>query len=156
MLGVILSHRGNGIMDHSEQILGQLRVIKWLTGLIVCCFVTIAVTLVWLAVEISGALPGLEGQTDFSEQMSALLEQGQAKEVLDQTAAREKTHPLDPCVFWYRGLAHHQLGHYEESLKAVQRVHQIAPSWRASHTTPFMQGLHEDLAAKKAKAGDML
>ena len=56
--------------------------------------------------------------------------------------------PKDVYVPWYRGVAHYQLGHLDEALKAMRQVHEQEPTWRASHTTPYITALEEELAKK--------
>lgn len=137
----------DSLMDASEQILRQLRWIKWLNALIAFCFVVTAGSFIWFAWEASLAFQEDESSsTSFINRGLALLEDGNEQEVLKLSEAREKKFPKDPYVYWYRGKAHYQLGHHVEALKAMRHVHELDPSWRESHTAPYIKAVEEELA----------
>ena len=135
--------------DISELMLRELRWIKWFSGLIAVCFVLIIGLLSWVAWDLSDdSLAGEEPAVAFSEQVTKLLEAGREAEVLKLADERETRYPKDPYVYWYRGLAQHQLGHLDESLKSIRRAHELTPSWRESVTAPFIKAVEDELAAK--------
>ena len=134
-------------METSEQVLRQLKWIKWLTALIAFCFVVIAGSFVWLAREASIAFQEDESSsTSFINRGLTLLNEGNEKEVLKLSEEREKKFPKDPYVYWYRGKAHYQLGHFDEALKAMRHVDEQEPSWRESATAPYIKAVEEELA----------
>ena len=136
-------------MDTSEQILRQLRWIKWLNTLIALSFVAIAGTIVWATHEMSSSFARADDASVFSDRASKLLDDGKETELLALCEEREKKSPKDPNVHWYRGKAYYQLGQFAEALKAIQRVHELAPTWRQDHTTPYIKAIEEKLAQKR-------
>ena len=136
-------------MNNSERIVRELRWIKWLNGIVVVCFAVIAGTLAWTSAQMSSAMSTAETSAAFSERAPNLLEQGKAKEVVAISEEREKTHPMDPYVYWFRGKAYYQLKQYEDALKAMQRAGEVSPGWRESYTAPYIKGIKEELAKKK-------
>ena len=136
-------------MDASEQILRELRWIKWLNVLICLSFAAIGGTFVWATHEMSSSFARADDASSFSDRASKLLEEGKETELLAACEEREKKSPKDPNVHWYRGKAYYQLGQFTESLKAIQRVHELAPNWRQDHTTPYIKAIEEKLAQKR-------
>jgi len=136
-------------MKNPDRILRELRWIKWLNVIVVACFSLIAGTMVWTSAQMSAAISNPEATAAFSERAPNLLEQGKAKEVVALSEDREKTHPMDPYVYWFRGKAYYQLGQYEDALKAMKRAGEVSPGWRESYTGPFIKGIKEELAKKK-------
>lgn len=135
-------------MDTSEQILKQLQWIKWLTALLALSFAGIAGSLVWMTTEVSSSLERSEDSSRFSDQASALLDEGKAAQVLALAKERESKFPKDPNVHWYRGKAYYQLGQFKEALEAIRRVHEMAPTWRHEHTGPYIKAIEEKLGSK--------
>jgi cytochrome c-type biogenesis protein CcmH/NrfG len=134
-------------MDASDQIVTQLRWIKWLTALLALSFATIAVLLAWTTHEMSSVLK--VESSSFSDRASKLLDEGKELEVLKLSDDLEKKVPKDPNVFWYRGRAHYQLGQFREALLAMQRVEELAPNWRQEYTAPYRKAIEEKLGEKR-------
>jgi len=135
-------------MDASEQVLKQLRWIKWLTAVLALSFAAIAASLVWMTHEMTSSFARTDDSSLFSDQASALLNEGKENEVLTLAKERESKFPKDPNVYWYRGKAYYQLGQFKEALEAIRRVHEIAPTWRQEHTGPYIKAIEEKLATK--------
>ncbi len=133
-------------MDASEQVLRQLKWIKWLTALIAFCFVVIAGSTVFLAWHFDSIIA--EDDSLFRAKAQSLLDAGKESETLKLVEERERDHPKDVYVYWYRGMAHFQLHHFDEALKAMRQVHEQEPTWRESHTTPYITAIEEELAKK--------
>jgi Flp pilus assembly protein TadD len=136
-------------MDTSEQILRQLRWIKWLNALIALSFAAIAGSVVWMTHEMSSVFARTDGSSTFSDRASSLLAEGKETELLALCEEEEKKSPKDPNVHWYRGKAYYQLGRLPEALKAIQHVHDLAPTWRQDHTTPYIKAIEEKIASKR-------
>ena len=136
-------------MDTSEEILRQLRWIKWLNALIALSFAAIAGTFIWATHEMSSSFARADESSVFSDRASKLLDEGKETELLALCEEREKKSPKDPNVHWYRGKAYFQLGQFAEALKAIQRVHDLAPTWRQDHTIPYIKAIEEKLAEKR-------
>ena len=136
-------------METSEQILRQLRWIKWLNALIALSFAAMAGTFVWTTYEMSSSFARADDASVFSDRASKLLDEGKEAELVALCEEREKKSPKDPNVHWYRGKAYYQLGQFAEALKAIQRVHELAPTWRQDHTTPYIKAIEEKLAQKR-------
>jgi tetratricopeptide (TPR) repeat protein len=134
-------------MDASEEIVRQLRWIKWLTALIALSFAGIAVVLTWSMYEMSSTM-NVDHST-FPERASKLLEEGREAEVLKLSDELKSKAPKDPNVYWYRGKAHYQLGQFREALEAMKRVAELAPTWRAEHTDPYIKAIEEKLGEKR-------
>jgi cytochrome c-type biogenesis protein CcmH/NrfG len=136
-------------MDMSEQILRQLRWIKWFTAVLAFSFAAIASTFVWMGYEVSSSIERTGLSESFSDRATSLLEEGKESEVLALVQERGRTFPKDVHVHWYRGKAYYQLGQFTEALDAMQRVYELAPTWREEHTEPFLKAINEKLAAKR-------
>ncbi len=136
-------------MDTSEQILRQLRWIKWLTALLALSFAAIAGTFIWMTQEMSSSFERADDSSSFTERSSTLLDEGKEAEVLALVKERESKFPKDPNVYWFRGKAHYQLGDFADALTAIRRVHELAPNWRQDHSGPYMKAIEEKLAAKR-------
>jgi tetratricopeptide (TPR) repeat protein len=134
-------------MDTSDQIVKQLRWIKWLTALLAFSFATIAGALIWMTYEMSSVM-NVESSS-FSDRASKLLDEGKELEVLKLSDELEKNAPKDPNAFWYRGRAHYQLGRFREALQAIQRVEELAPNWRQEYTAPYRKAIEEKLGEKR-------
>lgn len=135
-------------MDTSEQILRQLRWIKWFTALLALAFAAIAGTFIWVTQEVSSSLDQTSDSSTFRDQASALLEEGKETELLTLVKEREIKFPKDPNVYWYRGKAYYQLGRFEEALTAIRQAHQLAPTWREEHTEPYLKAIEEKLTTR--------
>jgi Flp pilus assembly protein TadD len=77
------------------------------------------------------------------------LQEGKETEVLILVQEREKTFPKDLHVHWYRGKAYYQLGQFKEALEAMQRLHELAPTWREEYTEPYLKAIKEKMATKR-------
>ena len=136
-------------MDASEQILKQLRWIKWLTAVLALSFAVIAGTFLWISREMSSTYEDVRASSNFADRASALLEEGKETEVLALVKERESKFPKDAYVHWYRGKAYYQLGQFTEALSAIRQTHELAPSWRSEYTGPLLKAIEEKLAAKR-------
>jgi tetratricopeptide (TPR) repeat protein len=136
-------------MDTSAQILQQLRAIKWLIAVTTVCFLIIAGSLTWAISDRIRTNSYRARSASFTNRAGDLLEEGKSKEVISMTEEREKTYPLDPYVYWYRGRAYYQLGQYDAALKAMNRAEELCPGWREEYTGPFIKIIQEKLAARK-------
>lgn len=136
-------------MDTSEQILKQLRWIKWLTALLALSFATIAGTFVWVTHEMSSKFERASESSKFADRASTLLDEGKEAEVLALAKERETKFPKDPYVYWYRGKAYYQLGQFAEALNAIRQTQELAPSWRNEYTGPLIKAIEEKLATKR-------
>lgn len=132
-------------MDASEQILRQLRHIKFFTVSIVLSFVMIVGAIAYMTYALSSLVEQSEDSNSFTDQASRLIEEGKEAEALVLCQEREKKRPKDPNVHWYKGKAHYQLGQYAEALKAIQYTHELAPTWREEHTAPYLKAIEEKL-----------
>ena len=129
-------------MDNSDRILRELQRIKLFVVMAMVFFAITAGTMFWVCYQVSTELAA----SDVSHQMSDLLDQGKTDEIIAWSNKREKTHPMDVNVYWYRGKAYYQLQRYEEALREIQRAGQIQPDWRESHTDPLIKLLKEEIA----------
>jgi hypothetical protein len=135
-------------MDKSEQILEELRRIRWLSAVIAVCLVVIVGSIAWLTSGINRTRSSAGYSRSFMKHASDLLDQGKAREVLILMEEREKLSPMDGYVYWLRGRAHWQLGQYNEALKAMSRAEELCPNWRDDYTGPFIKIIKEKLAHK--------
>ena len=133
-------------METPEQVLRQLKWIKWLTALIAWGFVVIAGSITWLALQFDSII--LEDDSLFMAEVQSLLDAGKENAVLELVTKREQLYPKNVYVHWCRGLAHYRLHHFDEALKAMRQVHEQEPTWRESHTTPYITAIEEELAKK--------
>ena len=133
-------------MDTSEQILRQLRYIKWLNAFIAICFAGIAGSFVWVSLKMPRTTSNAVHSTSFTNQGTVLLNEGKAKEVIVLAEKREKQFPMDPYVYWYRGRAYYQLRQYEAALTAILFADELCPAWREEYTGPFIKRIKEKLA----------
>jgi tetratricopeptide (TPR) repeat protein len=132
--------------DTAEQVLTQLRWIKWLMVIVVTSLVLGAGSIVWISSEVASGMSEFEGGSSFTQRAQELLDEGKAEEVIAMSKEREKTHPMDPYVHWHRGKAHFQLRQFDEAMKALQRADEVAPEWREKYTGPYIRRIRDELA----------
>jgi cytochrome c-type biogenesis protein CcmH/NrfG len=121
-----------------HKVLRQLIWIKWLTAVLALSFATITVGMGWSVWLMQKEFGSQQQDTSFSDQANDLLDRGKEQEVLSLAAKRETEFPKDANVFWYRGRALYQLGQFEEALTAFAKAEYLAPSWKTSHTEPYI------------------
>ncbi len=131
-------------MDTSEQVLRQLKWIKWLMALIAFCFIVIAGSTVFLAWNFDSIVA--EDDALFMAKAQSLLDAGKEGETLKLVEERERDHPKDVYVHWYRGVAHYRLDHFDDALKSLRVARELEPSWRERFTDPFIKSVEEELA----------
>jgi regulator of sirC expression with transglutaminase-like and TPR domain len=135
-------------MDKSEQILEELRRIRWLSTIIAVSLVIVVGSIAWVSTKMNRtASTGFYSRT-FTNRASNLLSEGKAKEVLRLTEEREKNFPTDGYVYWFRGRAYYQLGQYDAALKAMIRAEELCPLWHDEYTGPFIKRIKENLRKK--------
>jgi tetratricopeptide (TPR) repeat protein len=139
-------------MDTSEQILRQLRWIKWLNALIAICFATTAGSFVWVSLKMPRTTSNAAYSASFTNQGTNLLNEGKAKEVILLAEEREKKFPMDPYVYWYRGRAYYQLGEYGAALKAILFADELCPAWHDDYTGPFIKRIKDKLAERDSSS----
>ena len=136
-------------MDTSEAILRQLRWIKWSAIVVAISFAAIAGSLVAMSLEFEKAIQEGPNETTFGDKALDLLEQGKEQDVLDLSLQRERTHPKDPNVFWYRAKAQYQLGQYKEALIALRKTEELAPTWYEESTQPLIKAIERQMGGRK-------
>ena len=136
-------------MDTSEKLLTQLRWIKWLFALLTLSFAAIAGSIYWGTLQLSSKIAQSSESDEFTDRASSLLKEGKETEVLKLCDEREKKMPKDVYVHWYRGKAYFQLGKFAEALPAIQLAQDLAPTWRAETTGPYIEAINEKLAKKR-------
>jgi tetratricopeptide (TPR) repeat protein len=122
-------------MDNAELVLRELKWIKWLLLLIAAAFILGALSLTYLSYSLNSSSASDAG---FSAQASELQKKGKFDELIETANARQKTHPEDPYVYWYRGYANYRLKRYEAALADFERTAQIEPTWKSSHTDEYV------------------
>jgi cytochrome c-type biogenesis protein CcmH/NrfG len=113
--------------------------IKWLTGAVALSLLAVVASIAWIGWEISEVADAGTETISFEDQASALLQQGQEEEVLALAAARAKEFPKDAYVYWYRARAYYQLNRFKEAIDSFSTAEELAPSWRAEYTRPYME-----------------
>jgi len=133
-------------MDTSQAILSQLHWIKWSVMVIALSFGAIAGAMIFLSVGLEEALEENTNKTEFRDKASDLLEQGKEQDVLNLSTDRQKTHPKDPNVYWYRAKAQYQLDRLPEALESFRKAEELAPTWRDESTQPFIRAIESKLS----------
>ena len=143
-------------MEPSEQILHELRSIKWLNRVIAICLLLLALSWVWQVGRASSrsqsSIAYSRASNELSNRSSTLLGEGKAKDVIALTEEYEKKYPLDPYVYWFRARAYYQLGQYDAALKALAFAEELCPLWRKEYTAPFTERIKQKMAEKKTPA----
>ena len=136
-------------METSQAVLRQLRWIKWSTVVIAISFAATAGALIAMSLNVDEAIEEEADQTTFSDKANELLEQGKEQALLELSSEREKTHPKDPNVFWYRAKAQYQMNQYTEALISLRKTEDLAPTWHDESTQPFIKGIERKLERAK-------
>ena len=117
-------------------------------------FVAIAVAIAWFTLVVNEQFRSDSSERSFSERSGELIDQGKEREVLSLVEDREKDFPKDVYVHWYRGRALYQLGRYDEALAAFSKAEELAPSWKVSHTEPYISSIKLKLGRGSAESGN--
>ena len=136
-------------METSQAILRQLRWIKWSAVVIAVSFAAIAGALTAMFLNVDEVMEDELDKNAFSDRALELLEQGKEQDVLELSSEREKTHPKDPNVFWYRAKAQYQMNQYPEALTSLRKTEDLAPTWHDESTQPFIRGIERKMEAAK-------
>jgi hypothetical protein len=136
-------------METSQAILRQLRWIKWSAVVIAISFAAIAGGLTAISLSVDEAIEEETDKDTFSARALELLEQGKERDVLQLSSEREKTHPKDPNVFWYRAKAQYQMNQYAEALVSLRKTEDLAPTWHDETTQPFIKGIERKMESAK-------
>ena len=136
-------------MEMSQAILRQLRWIKWSAVVIAISFAAIAGALTIMSLNVDEAMEDEVDKNTFSDRALELLEQGKERDVLELSSEREKTHPKDPNVFWYRAKAQYQMNQYAEALTSLRKTEDFAPTWHDESTQPFIRGIERKMESAK-------
>ena len=136
-------------METSQAILRQLRWIKWSAVVIAISFAAIAGALTAMTLNVEEAIEEGVNENTFGDKARELLEQGKEGDVLELSSEREKTHPKDPNVFWYRAKAQYQMSQYAEALTSLRKTEDLAPTWHDESTEPFKKGIERKMESAK-------
>lgn len=138
-------------MEHSEQILKQLRWIKWLIGILALSFAVIAAGVVWTSFEMRSSFNQTHSSKSFAGRASALMDAGKLDEVLALCDEHEKIAPKEPYIAWFRGKAYYQQGRFNDALAQMRQAEALAPHWRDQYTGPYIKSIEEKTSAQKKR-----
>jgi cytochrome c-type biogenesis protein CcmH/NrfG len=125
-------------MDHSEKMVRELRWIKWLLIVVVATFVLLAGTLMLLSGRMIDTMKTESDGARFSELAQELSDAGKYDELIAAANARQRTHPEDANVYWYRGRAYYRQKRFDDARKDIERTGELEPSWKSSHVDDFL------------------
>ncbi|WP_455210115.1 tetratricopeptide repeat protein [Kaarinaea lacus] len=127
-------------------VLHQLKVIKWLLFSIVLTFLTIAGSIAFGAFSISSMTEDMMQEYEssecgddynFKEEVDALIDTGKLDDAISMANTHIETYPNDHDGYWYLGIALYLNGDWSESIEAMNKVEQLAPSWRERWVEPY-------------------
>ena len=142
-----------------DKALRQLVLMKWLLAVVVLVLVVPMAVVSWFTFDAYSAMSSFsakcspsESERPFKDQVSELLIEGKAQEILQLAAAREPKYPKDPEVYYYRGLAYFQAGEYKKAIEALSVAESIAPGWRQEYTGPYIREAKSRLASSSGSS----
>lgn len=138
-----------------QQIVKQLKVIKWLLiGVLVCAllavisFVAMAVVSVQLTGEAFSEMSAQDCTSDasFEDDVDDLIDDASFGEAIARSKQYVKDNPSDEDGFWYLGIAHYLNGDWREAIDAMKIVEGLEPSWKQRWTSPYIDSAMLQLA----------
>lgn len=132
-----------------DLLLKELKRIRWLLVLIAFGLLALPAGFVffgWQVAETVVQEKAVEEKQDSFETVAEdLFQQGRLDElslVIDQ---REKDHPNDANVYWYRGRVAVEREHWELALRELEKAEQLAPNWKQEYTGPLLDRVRAKL-----------
>lgn len=133
----------------TDLLLKELKRIKWLLVLIACGLLFLPFSLVYFGWEVASTLvqeKTVEDKEDSFETVAEdLFQKGKLDELGMIIEQREKDHPNDANVFWYRGRVAVEQGNWELALRELEKAEQLAPNWKQEYTGPLLEKVRAKL-----------
>jgi len=129
--------------------LKELKRIKWLLVLIACGLLLLPFSLMYVGWQVASTL--VQESTDedkedsFETVAEDLFRSGKLDELDMLIGRRERDHPNDPNVFWYRGRIAVEQGNWELALHELEKAEQLAPNWKQEYTGPLLEKVRAKL-----------
>lgn len=138
-------------MENSEAVVKQLKSIKWLIVTITASFVLavaiVSAVVVYAVMETSESLAeGACGEQSFSDQAKGLIEKGELEGAIRLANERISTHPNDADAYWQRAMAYYLSQEWEKAITDLDKVEQLAPSWKSQFVDPYRMAAKAKLA----------
>lgn len=134
-------------MDDESESVRQLKQIKiwiaiggvgfFLVGAAALIFAISIASFTAMAEEAIGEEEGCGEDADFEDRAEDLYERGRLDELAALIGEREKTHPNDANVHWYRARLHATNAQWDDALSELHQVRLLAPSWEAKYVEPL-------------------
>jgi cytochrome c-type biogenesis protein CcmH/NrfG len=133
----------------TDLLLEELKRIKWLLVLITFGLLALPFSLVYFGWEVASTLvqeKTAEDKADsFETDAEDLFQKGKLDELGMIIERREKDHPNDANVFWYRGRVAVERGNWELALHELEKAEQLAPNWKREYTGPLLEKVRAKL-----------
>ncbi len=100
----------------------------------------------YLAVKITQSYQGESVSPcaeSYEDRVICAFEKGNFEDVFTLSKEREITHPYDANVFWYRAKANVQLKNYDLAKENLEKVSEIAPSWKYEYVEPLIESINK-------------
>jgi cytochrome c-type biogenesis protein CcmH/NrfG len=134
----------------TDLLLKEVKQIKWLLVLIVCGLLLLPVSFLYVGWEVASMFAqektGDDKEDGFETVAEDLFQKGKLDELGTVVEQREKDHPNDANVYWYRGRVAVQRGNWELALHELEKAEQLAPNWKQEYTGPLLEKVRAKLS----------
>jgi tetratricopeptide (TPR) repeat protein len=130
--------------------LKELKRIKWLLVLVAFGLLSLPFSLMYFGWEVASTVlqeKAAEDKEDGFETVAEdLFRKGMLDELMRLADRREKDHPNDANVHWYRGRIAVERGNWDLALRELEKAEQLAPHWKQEYTGPLLEKVRAQLA----------
>lgn len=130
--------------------LQELKRIKWLLVLVAFSLLSLPFSLMYFGWKVASTVLQEKTAEDKEDSFEAVAEDlfrtGRLDELTQLADRREKDHPNDANVYWYRGRVAVERGQWELALRELEKAEQLAPNWKQEYTGPLLEKVRAHLA----------
>ena len=135
--------------SRTDLLLKELKRIKWLLVLVAFGLLSLPFSLMYFGWEIASTVlqeKTVEDKEDSFETVAEdLFQRGMLDELGQLADRREKDHPNDANVFWFRGRVAVKRENWELALHELENAERLAPNWKQEYTGPLLEKVRAKL-----------
>ncbi len=133
----------------TDLLLKELKRIKWLLVLIAFGLLSLPFSLMYFGWEVASTVlqeKTVEDKEDSFETVAEdLFQKGMLDELSQLADRREKDHPNDANIFWFRGRVAVERENWELALHELEKAERLAPNWKQEYTGPLLEKVRAKL-----------
>lgn len=138
-------------MDNSQEILKQLKMIKYLLLLITLFILFVTAAFSYSTYIISTEIDDMYedssscDDTDFRKEIKQMIEQGDFDKAIEYATKHLEKHPTNSDGYWFRGKAYYQTEKWQLAIDDFKMAEEISPNWKDGYTGPYIKQAEEQL-----------